>query len=250
MADKSSLAGKYAVVTGSTQGLGEAIARLFVERGVAGLIICGRNVERGMTVAANLNSDTCQVHFVQADLANVEDCRRIIATADEHFGIVHILVNAAGVSDRGTIWDTSPELWDWIMAINVRAPFILIQETIKIMSREKVEGSIVNIGGLSSYTGAARRAHVIAAKAGLVGLTRALAHDLAPHGVTVNCVAPGLIDTARRGPEPSHHAKHETLVGRRGTPEEIAAVVRFLCGPDARYITGQTLHANGGVYMA
>ena len=111
-------------------------------------------------------------------------------------------------------------------------------------------GSIVNIGGLSSFTGASRRAHVIAAKAGLVGLTRALAHDLAPHGITVNCVAPGLIDTARRGPEPSHHAKHATLAGRRGTPQEIGAMVRFLCGPDARYVTGQTLHANGGVFMA
>ena len=111
-------------------------------------------------------------------------------------------------------------------------------------------GSIVNIGGLSSYTGAARRAHVIAAKAGLVGLTRALAHDLAPHGITVNCVAPGLIATARRGPEPAHHAQHATLIGRRGTPDDIAGVVRFLCGPDARYITGYTLHANGGVFMA
>src|SRR5687767_11078952 len=92
MADKSSLTGKYAIVTGSTQGLGEAIARLFVERGAAGLIICGRNGERGMTVAADLNSDTCQVHFVQADLADVEDCRRIVAAADQHFGTVHILV--------------------------------------------------------------------------------------------------------------------------------------------------------------
>ena len=108
----------------------------------------------------------------------------------------------------------------------------------------------MNIGGLSSFTGAARRAHVIAAKAGLVGLTRALAHDLAPHHITVNCVAPGMIDTERRGPEPAHHAKHATLVGRRGSPEEVAAVVRFLCGPEARYITGQTLHANGGVFMS
>ena len=77
-----------------------------------------------MTVAAHLKSDTCEVHFVQADLANVEDCRRIVGAADEHFGTVHILVNAAGVSDRGTVWDTTPELWDWIMAVNVRAPFL------------------------------------------------------------------------------------------------------------------------------
>ena len=114
---------------------------------------------------------------------------------------------------------------------------------------QRAAASIVNIGGLVVVHGAARRAHVIAAKAGLVGLTRALAHDWRRMAITVNCVAPGLIDTARRGPEPAHHATHATLVGRRGTPEEIAAVVRFLCGPDARYITGQTLHVNGGVFM-
>ncbi|HET9906979.1 MAG TPA: SDR family NAD(P)-dependent oxidoreductase, partial [Anaerolineales bacterium] len=112
MADNSTFNGKYSIVTGSTQGLGEAIARLFVERGAAGLIICGRNEERGKAVVADLNSEACRVHFVQADLANVDDCRRIVAAADEHFGTVHSLVNAAGVSDRGTIWDTTPELWD------------------------------------------------------------------------------------------------------------------------------------------
>ena len=112
-------------------------------------------------------------------------------------------------------------------------------------------GAIINIGGLSAHTGAARRAHVIAAKAGLVGLTRALAHDLAPHGITVNCVAPGLIDTRRASTgQPAHHALHAPLAGRLGKPEEIGALVRFLCGPDARYITGQTIHANGGVYCS
>ena len=113
-------------------------------------------------------------------------------------------------------------------------------------------GSIINIGGLSAHTGAVNRAHVVAAKAGLVGLTRALAHELARDGVTVNCVAPGMIETVRRGAAPaapSHHAGHAPLLGRRGTPEEIAALVRFLAGPDARYLTGQTIHANGGVSL-
>ena len=109
-------------------------------------------------------------------------------------------------------------------------------------------GAIINIGGLAAHTGASRRAHVIAAKAGLEGLTRALAHDLAPHGITVNTIAPGLVDTVR-DKLPSHHAAHKPLVGRLGKPGEIAALVHFLCGPDARYITGQTIHANGGVFM-
>jgi 3-oxoacyl-[acyl-carrier protein] reductase len=110
-------------------------------------------------------------------------------------------------------------------------------------------GAIVNIGGLTAYTGAAERAHVITAKAGLGGFTRALATELAAQSVTANLVAPGLIDTVRAGPRPAHHQKSATLVGRRGTPEEVAAMVRYLAGPRARFVTGQTIHVNGGFYM-
>ena len=195
MTDQTSLTGKYAIVTGSTQGLGEAIARLLVERGAAGLIICGRNADRGNAVAADLHSDTCQVHFVQADLADIEDCRRIVAAADQHFGTVHILVNAAGVSDRGTIWDTSPELWDWIMAINVRAPFILIQETIKIMRREAVEGSIVNIGSVSAYGSVPFLTAYATSKGALMTLTKNAAYSIMRQRIRINMLNIGWMDT-------------------------------------------------------
>jgi 3-oxoacyl-[acyl-carrier protein] reductase len=112
--------------------------------------------------------------------------------------------------------------------------------------------SIINIGGMSAHAGSTGRAHVIAAKAGLVGLTRALACDLADYAITTNCVVPGLIDTQRghsASGEPEHHRRAKTLLGRRGTAEEIASLVRFLAGPQARYITGQTIHANGGAYL-
>ncbi len=112
--------------------------------------------------------------------------------------------------------------------------------------RKSEAGAIVNIGGMSAHTGAAGRPHVVAAKAGLVGLTRALAHDLAPHAITVNCVVPGQIETQRTSP--SAHPGRGSPLGRRGTPEEVAAAVRFLAGPGARYITGQTLHVNGGAF--
>jgi 3-oxoacyl-[acyl-carrier protein] reductase len=104
---------------------------------------------------------------------------------------------------------------------------------------------------LSAHTGAASRAHVVTAKAGIVGFTRALAHDLAGGGITVNCVVPGLIGTPRPKdrPEPAHHLVHNTITGERGRPEDVAAVVRFLCTPAARYITGQAIHANGGAYL-
>jgi 3-oxoacyl-[acyl-carrier protein] reductase len=117
--------------------------------------------------------------------------------------------------------------------------------------RRSGAGTVVNIGGLSAHTGAKNRAHVVTAKAGIIGLTRALAHDLADDGITVNCVVPGLIGTPRPkdSAEPAHHLVHQTITGNRGRPEDVAATVRFLCGPGARYINGQAIHANGGAYL-
>ena len=248
MAYQSSLAGKYAIVTGSTQGLGEAIARLFVERGAAGLIICGRNVGRGMTVASDLNSDTCQVHFVQADLANVEDCRRIVAAADEHFGTVHILVNAAGVSDRGTIWDTSSELWDWIMAINVRAPFILTQESIKIMRRDGVEGSIVNIGSVSAYGSVPFLTPYATSKGALMTFTKNVAYAIMRHRIRINMLNIGWMDTpGENGIQRKYHSADDNWLknaeagmpfGRLLKPEEVARAVAFIASEEAGMMTG------------
>jgi 3-oxoacyl-[acyl-carrier protein] reductase len=182
-----------------------------------------------------------------ADVGQPEQAASLIDAAVQAFGRLDILVNNAAVRREIDFEQLDYQEWRAIIATILDGAYLCARAAAPYLSARG--GSIVNIGGLSSFTGAARRAHVIAAKAGLVGLTRALAHDLAPHRITVNCVAPGLIDTERRGPEPAHHAKHATLVGRRGTPEEVAAVVRFLCGPEARYITGQTLHANGGVFF-
>jgi 3-oxoacyl-[acyl-carrier protein] reductase len=216
------LQGRVAVVTGSARNIGRAIARALADAGAA--------------VVINAKSSTV-------------DAEALIDAAIVAFGRLDILVNNAAVRREIDFEKLDYQEWRAITATILDGAYLCAHAAAPHLIAAG-GGSIVNIGGLSSATGATRRAHVIAAKAGLVGLTRALAHDLAPHRITVNCVAPGLIDTARRGPEPAHHAKHATLVGRRGTPEEVAAVVRFLCGPEARYITGQTLHANGGVFMA
>lgn len=260
MADKSSFAGKYAIVTGSTQGLGEAIARLLVERGAAGLIICGRNAERGRAVAADLNSDACQVHFVRADLANVEDCRGIVAAADEYFGTVHILVNAAGVSDRGTIWDTTSELWDWIMAINVRAPFILIQETIKIMRRESVEGSIVNIGSVSAYGSVPFLTPYATSKGALMTFTKNVAYAIMRHRIRINMLNIGWMDTPGEniiqrkyhdaGDDWLENAETSMPFGRLLKPEEVAHAVAFLVSEESGMMTGSIVDFDQSVQGA
>jgi NAD(P)-dependent dehydrogenase (short-subunit alcohol dehydrogenase family) len=260
MTDKTSLNGKYAIVTGSSQGLGEAIARMFKAHGAAGLIICGRNAERGKAVAADLHSDTCQVHFVQADLSNVEDCRRIVSAADKHFGTIHILVNAAGVSDRGTIWDTTPELWDWIMAINVRAPFILIQETIKIMRREGVEGSIVNIGSVSAYGSVPFLTPYATSKGALMTLTKNVAYAIMRDRIRINMLNIGWMDTPGENviQHKYHNAGEDWLknaetgmpFGRLLKPEEVARAVAFMVSEESGMMTGSIVDFDQSVQGA
>jgi 3-oxoacyl-[acyl-carrier protein] reductase len=181
-----------------------------------------------------------------SDPAAVDD---LVAATVQLLGRIDILVNNASQRRETDFARLEYPEWRQIIAATLDAAYLCSHAALPHLITSG-RGSIVNIGGLSAFTGAPNRAHVIAAKSGLVGLTRALAHDLAPHAITVNCVAPGLIDTVRpSGKEPAHHASHTPLVGRRGRPDEVASLVRFLCGPDARYITGQTVHINGGTYM-
>ena len=162
----ANLAGKIAIVTGGTQGLGEAIARLFAERGAAGIVICGRNKERGERVASDITEAGCPTVFVQADLAKVADCRKVVAAAEKRFGRVDALVNAAGLSDRGDIFDTTEERFNEIFDVNVRAPFFLIQETVRIMRRLKIAGAIVNIQSVSRPTAGSHSSPPIAPRRG------------------------------------------------------------------------------------
>jgi 3-oxoacyl-[acyl-carrier protein] reductase len=243
------LQGRVAIVTGSARNIGRAIARALADAGAAVVVNARSSRADAEAVVREVQDRGGQAVAKIADVGQPEAAASLIDAAIDAFGRLDILVNNAAVRREIDFESLDYQEWRAITATILDGAYLCAHAAAPHLIAAG-GGSIVNIGGLSSATGATRRAHVIAAKAGLVGLTRALAHDLAPHRITVNCVAPGLIDTERRGPEPAHHAKHATLVGRRGTPEEVAAVVRFLCGPDARYITGQTLHANGGVFMA
>jgi 3-oxoacyl-[acyl-carrier protein] reductase len=184
-----------------------------------------------------------------ADVTDRAAVETMVAASVKEFGRLDLLVNNAAVRAETSFADMAYEEWRTVLASILDGAFHCSQACLPHLAKG---GSIVNLGGLTAHRGAEGRAHVVTAKLGIVGFTRALAHDLAQKDITVNCVVPGTIDTARGLPgAPERPPPRSGLppVGRRGTPEEVAAAVRFLCGPGARYITGQTLHINGGGFM-
>jgi 3-oxoacyl-[acyl-carrier protein] reductase len=184
------------------------------------------------------------------DVADAKAVRAMVDAALAQFGRIDVLVNNAALRREKPFAEMDYAEWRAILDVTLDGAFHCTKACLPALCASGA-GTIVNIGGLSAHTGAASRAHVVTAKAGIVGFTRALAHDLAGGGITVNCVVPGLIGTPRPKDrsEPAHHLVHNTITGERGRPEDVAAVVRFLCTPAARYITGQAIHANGGAYL-
>jgi 3-oxoacyl-[acyl-carrier protein] reductase len=242
------LDGSVALVTGSARNIGRAIALALADAGAAVMITGRQALADAEAVADHIRRSGGRAAAATADIGDPDAAAALVAATVEQLGRLDILVNNASVRSEVDFANLDYAEWRAVLASTLDGAYLCSRAALPHLMASG-RAAIVNIGGLSSHTGAARRAHVIAAKAGLGGLTRALAHDLAAHGVTVNCVAPGLIDTTRVGPEPAHHKKLTAPMGRKGRPEEVAALVRFLCGPGARYITGQIVHANGGLYM-
>jgi 3-oxoacyl-[acyl-carrier protein] reductase len=242
--------GKIAIVTGAGRNIGRAIALTLAEGGASVLVNARGNRAEADAVAREIeaNGGKALVHI--GDVADPAAVQAMADAAVKHFGRIDILVNNAALRREKPFADMSYAEWREIMDVTLDGTFHCVKACLPALRRSGA-GTIVNIGGLSAHTGARDRAHVVTAKAGIVGFTRALAHDLAPDGITVNCVVPGLIGTPRPKdrPEPAHHLTHQTISGERGRPEEVAAVVRFLCGPGARYVNGQAIHANGGTYL-
>jgi 3-oxoacyl-[acyl-carrier protein] reductase len=250
MSGREDLSGRVALVTGSGRNIGRAIALALASAGAAVVVNARSSAAEAEAVADEIRRTGGRAAPKIGDVSDPKTVDALVDAAIGAFGRLDILVNNAAVRKETDFADLHYAEWRDILSTILDSAYLCSHAALPHLTASG-SGAIVNIGGLSSFTGAAGRAHVIAAKAGLVGLTRGLAHDLARYGITVNCVAPGMIDTSRAsGTEPAHHALHSPLVGRRGRPEEIAAVVRFLAGPDARYITGQTIHANGGLYMS
>jgi NAD(P)-dependent dehydrogenase (short-subunit alcohol dehydrogenase family) len=247
----ANLTGKIAVVTGGSQGLGEAIARLFAERGAAGVVICGRNEANGARVAAEIEATGCPTIFVAADLGTVADCRKVIAEADRRFKRVDVLVNAAGLSDRGNIFETTEERFNEIFNVNVRAPFFLIQETAKIMRREKIAGSIINIQSMSAHGGQPFITAYCSSKGALATLTRNVAHSLIKFRIRVNGLNIGWMATPGedRIMKSYHGAKDGWLeeavksrpFGRLVDPREVARACAYLGSDESGLMTGSNV---------
>jgi 3-oxoacyl-[acyl-carrier protein] reductase len=244
------LNGKVAIVTGAGRNIGRAIALALADGGASIVVNARSNRAEADAVARGIEALGRKALVHIGDVADATDVQAMADAAVNYFGRIDILVNNAALRREKPFADMDYAEWREIMNVTLDGAFHCIKACLPAL-RKSGKGSIVNIGGLSAHTGARGRAHVVTAKAGIIGFTRALAHDLADDGITVNCVVPGLIGTLRpKGkPEPTHHLTHQTITGERGRPEDIAATVRFLCGPGARYINGQAIHANGGAYL-
>lgn len=251
------LAGVVAIVTGATQGLGEAIARELAGRGAAGLVLTGRNAARGDAVARSIAQAGCKTEFVQADLADLAAVRKIVPAAEKAFGRVDVLVNAAGDTDRGTVFDTSPYLFDRLVAVNVKAPFFLIQDVAQLMRRKKIEGSIVNIQSMSAHGGQPFLTIYSMTKTALAGLTKNAAFSLMPWRIRVNGLNVGWMSTpGEDAVMRKHHgaqdgwlekASAEQPFGRLVDPKEVARAVAFLASSESGLMTGTNIDLDQSV---
>jgi NAD(P)-dependent dehydrogenase (short-subunit alcohol dehydrogenase family) len=252
--------GKVCVVTGSTQGLGAAIAHRLAEAGASGVVTLGRNGTKGRAMAEAITRETgVPVHFVKADLGKVEDCRGVMAEAERVYGKIHVLVNAGARTDRGTILDTSPELFDALFAVNVRGPYFLMQEAIRRMIRDGIEGAICNIGSISEHAGQPFINAYCATKGALATLTRNTAFSVMKNRIRVNQLNVGWMASdherelqAEATGDPNWEAKAGAGLpfGRLIDPAEAARAVNFIVSDDAGLMTGAVVNFDQTVWGA
>ena len=246
----SDLGGKVCVVTGGTQGIGEAIARLFAEHNASAIVTCGRQTDAGEKISRGLQKDGTDAVFVTADLTNVEDCFKVVDIAGEKFGRIDIVINVAGIFSRGTLEDTTPSLYDQILAINTRAPFFIMQRAVPLMRRAG-RGSIVNISSIAAYGGVSIVSAYATSKAALNGLTKNAAQSLRFDKIRVNSLNVGW--TATPGEEKIQRESHgrgdnwleevsEGMpFGRLLLPEEVARATMFLASDESGIMTGSVV---------
>ena len=248
---KGPLDGKVAIVTGGSRGIGAEVAGRLAEDGAA-VVVSGRDGDRLQRTVREWETQGRAVLGVVADAANREDCERLVTTTRQQFGRVDVLVNNAGVTHDQLLVRMTDEDWDRVIEVNLRSAFLMTRAVSKALVRQKSGGRVINITSTSGAMGNAGQVNYSAAKAGLIGFTKAAARELAHWSILVNAVAPGLIETDMTK-NLSATAREALLaqvpLKRSGTVREVAEMVRFLAGDGATYITGQVFHVNGGLYM-
>jgi 3-oxoacyl-[acyl-carrier protein] reductase len=245
------LTGKVALVTGGARNIGRAICRALAAGGAAVMVNARTSRGEAEQTVSMIAADGGRAALHLADVTDPAAVSELVEATVRELGQLDLLVNNAAVRSETPFPEIALEEWRRVLSTVLDGAFLCVQASLPHLLRAR-GGAIVNIGGLTGHKGAAGRAHVVTAKAGIAGLTRALALDLAPHGITVNCVVPGTIETTRGlpgAPQRPPDRRGVPPAGRLGEPGEVAAVVRMLCGPEARYITGQAVHVNGGGFM-
>ncbi|MBK1690798.1 3-oxoacyl-ACP reductase FabG [Ectothiorhodospira mobilis] len=245
------LEGEIALVTGASRGIGRAIAATLAARGAT--VVGTATSEKGAeAITAYLQEAGARGRGMVLDVTRPEDVDGLIRQIGDEFGPVGILVNNAGITRDNLLMRMKDEEWEDIIRTNLTAVYRMSKAVLRGMTRAR-RGRIIHIGSVVGSSGNAGQTNYAAAKAGLLGFTKSLAREVGPRGVTVNTVAPGFIDTdmTRDLPEAQREALLEQIpLGRLGMPEEVAEVVAFLASPAAAYVTGETIHVNGGMYMA
>lgn len=252
MAEAKALAGKVAIVSGAGKNIGKAIALALAADGAA-VVVNGRGDRAIIEETANeIHAAGGRAMPYLADISKPESVAAMVEATVKEFGGVDIAVNNAGLRRQTPFLQMNLEEWHEILSVALDGAFIMAKATVPEMIK-RGGGSFIGLSGVSHHAGSTGRVHVNASKAGLEGLIRGFAMELAPHNITANCVAPGSIDTVRGasagGPQGRGSISHTIPLGRQGRPEEIAAMVRFLAGPEGRYVTGQTIHVNGGLFF-
>ena len=249
MSECKELAGKVAIVTGAGRNIGRAIARHLAAAGAAVVVNARSNQAEVDAVVKEIGAAGGKAVGFLADVGDAAAVEAMANAALKHFGRIDILVNNAALRREQTIDKMSYDEWREMMHATLDSAFHGVHACLPAM--KKNGGTIVNIGGMSAHIGSKGRAHVMTAKAGLIGFTRGIAHDLGADRITANCVVPGAINTTRpqTSLNPAHHLTHGTITGERGSPDDVAAMVCFLAGPGGRNITGQTIHVNGGAFL-
>jgi len=243
--------GKVIIVTGSTQGSGAETAKLFAARGAKAITICGRQENKGNQIKKEIEELGSKCLYVKADLSNVEDCKKIVALTDQEFGTVHSLVNVAGYTERGTILSATLENYENNFNVNTRAPFILIQEAIKIMIRDKHKGTIANVLSMAMYSGMPFILAYSGSKAALAIMTKNIANSVAGYQIRVNALNIGWTDTpAEHDIQIRVHKKNNDWLQKEEKkvpfkrlikPLDVAKGLAFICSEESGLMTGSVI---------